>query len=451
MDRATDRDGTGIDRAGQRRLLTAGVVGSSLEWYDFFIYATAAALVFGDVFFPESSAVTGTLLSFSTFWAGFVARPIGGIVAGHLGDRFGRKPALVSCLLLMGIATFAIGLLPGAATIGVAAPILLVVLRFLQGIAVGGQWGGIALLLTESAAPRRRGFAGTFAQMGVPAGVILGNGAFLLIGALVDDAAFAAWGWRIPFLLSALLFPVVLYVQTRIEESPAFDQLRAEAAERNQGVGRAPLSEAVRSHWRTILLGAGLFFATNATFYIAIAGMLDYGTRILGLARTSLLGVVLLVSLLGIGAILAAGAWSDRVGRRRPIVIGAILLIVWAFPFFWLIDTASLGLIFVALAVGTVGQCLTYGPSAAFLGELFAPRVRYSAISLAYQLAAILISGGTPFLMVLLLEATGTSASVSGYIAITGLLTLGAALALPETAPAKTGTTPARDTSTTSS
>jgi MFS family permease len=417
-----------------RRVLAAGLVGSSLEWYDFFIYATAAALVFGDLFFPNASPLMGTLLAFSTFWAGFIARPIGGLLFGHFGDRIGRKPALVICLMLMGAATFLIGVMPTASTIGVFAPIALVTLRFLQGIAVGGQWGGVTLLLTETAGKGRRGFAGTFAQMGVPLGVILGNSAFLLVGALVSDEAFASWGWRIPFLASALLFPLVLFIQLRIEETPAFKQLQAKAAEQSEDVEQAPLKEALRTHRRQIMLGAGLLFGTNAIFYISIAGVLSYATEELGVDRDTVLSMVLLSSALTVAIILAAGAISDRVGRRPPIIAGALLITVWAFPFFWLVDTASPWLIFVALVVGGAGSSLTYGPLAAYLSEMFDARVRYSGASLAYQLAAIIVSGGTPFLMTALLAATGTTASVSAYIALMGLVTLGCVLALRETA-----------------
>src|SRR3954454_1467795 len=437
-----------INQRECRRLLGAGLVGSSLEWYDFFIYATAAALVFGKAFFPHASPLIGTLLAFSTFWAGFIARPIGGLVFGHFGDRFGRKPALMTCLLLMGSATFVIGLLPTADTIGVLATILLVVLRFVQGIAVGGQRGGVALLLTESAARQRRGFAGTFAQMGVPVGVILGNVAFLAVGALVSDAAFADWGWRIPFLLSAGLFPVVLFIQLRIEETPTFRQLQDLTTADAGQVEQAPVREALRTHRKPVLLGAGLLFGTNAIFYISIAGVLDYTTRELGMDKNEILTLVLLSSAISIGAILLSGALSDRIGRRIPIIAGAALIALWAFPFFWLVDTAEPALILVALVVGGLGSSLTYGPVAAYLGELFEPRgrysarslgelfeprVRYSAASLAYQLAAIIVSGGTPFIMTALLATTGTSAAVSAYIAVMGLITLAAVLVLRET------------------
>ncbi|MEV4647403.1 MFS transporter [Saccharopolyspora sp. NPDC049357] len=423
-----------------KKLLGAALIASSIEWYDFFIYATAAALVFGTQFFPNASPLIGVLLSFATFWAGFVARPIGGLVFGHLGDKIGRKPAVVTCLIMMGTATFLIGVLPGAGTIGVAAPILLVTLRFLQGIAVGGQWGGIVLLLTENSASGKRGMAGTFGQMGVPFGVIFGNLAFLGVGAMMSQEAFLSWGWRLPFLFSAVLAPVVLYIQLKIEDTPVFQELQERQEKK---VVKAPLMEVLRDHKRSVLLGAGLLFATNTFFYIGISGLLDYGTRELGLPRQQLLGVTLLTSLVGIFVIFFSGSWSDRLGRRPMILIGAGMLALWSFPFFWLIDTASIWLIALAGCIGSVGQSMTYGPLAAYLSELFHPRVRYSGASLAYQLAAILVSGGTPFIMTALLAATGTSASVSVFLLAMSVCTFAAAFYLREThtkqpAPART-------------
>ncbi|MGP4019873.1 MFS transporter [Saccharopolyspora sp. 5N708] len=426
--------------ATPKKLLIAALIASSIEWYDFFIYATAAALVFGHLFFPDASPLVGVLLSFATFWAGFIARPIGGLVFGHLGDKIGRKPAVVTCLIMMGSATFLIGVLPGASSIGVLAPILLVTLRFLQGIAVGGQWGGIVLLLTENAGGGRRGMAGTFGQMGVPLGVILGNVAFLVVGAVLSPEAFQAWGWRIPFLASAVLAPVVLFIQMKIEDTPVFRELQERKEKKDAEVVRAPLMEVLRNSKRTVLLGAGLLFATNSVFYISISGLLDYGTRELGMARQSLLAVSLVSSLIGVFVIYYAGALSDRWGRRPLILVGAGLLALWAFPFFWLVDTASIVGVAIAASVGSIGSSLTYGPLAAYLSELFAPRVRYSGASLAYQLAAILVSGGTPFIMTALLAATGTSASVSLFLLLMGLCTLASALLLRETRPTQTKT-----------
>jgi MFS family permease len=415
-----------------RKLMAAGLVGSSLEWYDFFIYATAAALVFPKLFFPEATPVVALLLSFSTFWAGFIARPLGGLVFGHVGDRVGRKPALVICLALMAAATFLIGLLPTTASIGVGAPLLLVLLRFLQGIAVGGQWGGVVLLLTESAGPRKRGFAGTFGQAGVPIGVLLGNIAFISATTSLSPEAFASWGWRVPFLASALLFPVVLFIQMKVEDSPVFKEMQQRRADA-PAVVHAPLKEALRTHRKQILLGAGLMFASNAIFYVSIAGVLSYATTTLGLSRESVLVVSLLSSLVSVPVILYAGALSDRLGRRPLIIAGTVGLIVWAFPYFLLVDTGSLVLLFVANTVGGIASSLVYGPIAAYLGELFAPHVRYSGASLAYQLASILVSGGTPFVMTALLGATGTSMAVSAFLLVMGLCTLVSVLKLPET------------------
>ncbi|MFF0533317.1 MFS transporter [Nocardia amikacinitolerans] len=421
-----------------RKLLAAGLLGSSIEWYDFFLYGTAAALVFPAVFFPDSSPLMGTLLSFSTFWAGFVARPLGGVLAGHFGDKYGRKPAVVVCLLGMGLATFLIGCLPSANTIGVIAPILLVTLRFVQGMACGGQWGGIVLLLTESASPKRRGFAGSFGQMGVAFGVILGNLIFLIATAVLSQEAFLGWGWRVPFLASALLFPVVLYIQTKVEDTPEFRDLQREVAEKDTAkIAQAPLPEAIRLHWRKILLGCGLLAATNTAFYISIAGVLSYGTSELGMKRNDILAISLGASLIGAAATAWAGAKSDRVGRRPLILLGGGGLAIWAFPYFWLIDTGKLPMFFLAVTIASIFQSMTYGPVAAFLGELFEPRLRYSGASLAYQLCAITISGGTPFIMTALIANTDTTAFVALYLSLMGMLTLFSAWVLKETNPAE--------------
>ena len=426
-----------------RKLLAAGLVGSSIEWYDFFLYGTAAALVFGKVFFPYSSPLIGTLLSFSTFWAGFVARPIGGALAGHFGDRYGRKPVVVTSLFGMGFGTFLIGCLPGASSIGVFAPILLVVLRFVQGVACGGQWGGIVLLLTESAGPKRRGFAGTFGQMGVPFGVILGNVAFLLATASTSPAAFLSWGWRVPFFFSAVLFPVVLYIQAKVEESPEFRQLR-HAADRKAGkTVRAPLGEAIRRHWGKILLGCGLLAATNVLFYISIAGVLSYATVKLHMQQSSLLTASLFSSLITVGATLAGGALSDRFGRRPMVMAGAAGVMLWAFPYFMLVNTGTIAGFLVAVTVGGIFQSAIYGPLAAFLGEMFAPNIRFSGASLAYQLAAIIWSGGTPFIMTAFIASTGTTTLVAVFVAATGLVTFLCAWALRETNPASVRNDPA--------
>ena len=419
-----------------RRLMAAGLIGSSIEWYDFFLYGTAAALVFPKVFFPHSSALTGTLLAFSTFWAGFVARPVGGVLAGHLGDKYGRKPVVVACLAVMGASTFLIGCLPSAAAVGALAPTLLVVLRFIQGLATGGQWGGIVLLLTESTGAKRRGFAGTFGQTSVPVAVIISNLIFVVASGLMPNSAFLSWGWRIPFLVSILMFGVVIYIQAKVEDTPEFRELQREAAQQRTAVVRAPLAQVVRDKWGTILLGCGLLSATNSLFYVSISGLLSYGTSSLGLPRNPLLAVVLGASVAMVAVIPWSGHISDKVGRRPLILIGGLGVAAWAFPYFGLVGTGSLPLIFVAVVVGFVFQCLTYGPIASFLGELFAPAVRYSGASLAYQLSAIIVSGGTPFLMTALIAGTGSTMPVAGFILLMGLITFASAWFLPETNPA---------------
>ena len=426
-----------------RKLQFAGLVGSSIEWYDFFLYGTAAALVFPHVFFPDSSPLMATLLSFSTFWAGFVARPLGGLIAGHYGDKFGRKPAVVTCLLLMGLATFLIGCLPGANAIGVAAPILLVVLRFVQGLACGGQWGGIVLLLTESASPKKRGFSGTFGQMGVSFGVVLGNIAFLSATAAISNDAFLSWGWRIPFLASAVLFPVVLYIQTKVEDSPEFKELEEKASAGKEVVAQAPLKQALKAHWRTILLGCGLLAATNSLFYISIAGVLTYATAELDMNRNDLLTISMLSCIISVPVVALSGWASDRIGRRPLIIAGGIAIVLWAFPYFMLVNTANLALFFIAVTVGSIFQSMTYGPIAAYMGELFAPNVRYSGASLAYQLAAITVSGGTPFIMTALIARTGTTTLVAVFVALMGLVTVLSAWRLRETNTAEVRRDPA--------
>ncbi|MCT9011544.1 MFS transporter [Streptomyces rhizosphaerihabitans] len=424
-------------RRSSRKLLAAGLIASALEWYDFFLYGTAAALVFPHVFFPHSSALMGTLLAFSTFWAGFVARPIGGVLAGHLGDTYGRKPVVVTCLAVMGAATFLIGCLPSAGTAGALAPTLLVILRFVQGLAAGGQWGGIMLLLTESASPKRRGFAGTFGQTSVPVAVIISNLIFVAASGLMPDDAFLSWGWRIPFLVSVVMFVVVLYIQAKVEDTPEFRELQREVSGPESTVVRAPLAHVVRNKWGTILLGCGLLSATNSLFYVSISGLLSYGTHSLGLERNPLLAVVLASSVAMLVILPWSGHMSDKVGRRPLILVGGLGVAVWAFPYFRLVGTASLPLIFVAVTVGFVFQCLTYGPIASFLGELFAPGVRYSGASLAYQLSAIIVSGSTPFLMTALIAKTGSTMPVAAYIMIMGLITTVSAWFLPETNPAE--------------
>ena len=417
-----------------RKLMVAGLLSSALEWYDFFIYGTAAALVFGKLFFPNVSGPVGILASFATFWAGFLARPIGGVILGSLGDRIGRKPVLLISLVMMASATILIGALPTAASVGILAPILLVVLRFAQGIAVGGQWGGAVLLLTESAGPKHRGRAGTFGQMGAPLGFVLGSLVFIVVSFSTTTAQFESWGWRIPFLASVLLVPIVLFIHYRIEDSPEFRKLQdVELEQEAEAVEAAPVRELLRTNLRRVLTASGLLFACNAMSYVIMTGVLAYGVNHLDMNRSELLTVALIAAACMIVTVYLSGAASDRFGRRPVIIVGAVLVSLWTFPFFWLVDTANIWLVGTASIVGFSLAGITFGPVAAFIAELFPPRLRFSGATLAYQTAAILVSGSTPFVMTALIEATGGTAAVSGFLLAMALVTLVSAIVLPET------------------
>ncbi|GAA2624645.1 MFS transporter [Streptomyces vastus] len=407
---------TSPDTRHRRKVATAAALASAVEWYDYFVFGIAAALVLGDLYFPAGSSSAGVLAAFATFAVGFLARPLGGVIAGHLGDKRGRKPMLVLALTLMGVATTGIGLLPTYATIGIAAPILLVVLRVLQGIAIGAQWGGAMLLATEYAPEGKRGLYGSVVQLGVPIGVVTANSVFLLAGALTSESAFAAWGWRVPFLVGLLVLGLAWYIHTRVEETPEFRQAERALAEKEKGEKSSPLRTILRGHLGTVLLAGGSFAVNTATFYILITGVLDYTTRELDMERSAVLTVSLCVSLTQLVLIPASAALSDRVGRIRIYGFGAAGIALWAVPMFLLIDTGSL----LWLAVGTfVASCflsIMYGPQAALFAELFTPEMRYTGASLGYQIAAVFGGGLAPFVMVLLLEATDTSMSVSAYI-----------------------------------
>jgi MHS family shikimate/dehydroshikimate transporter-like MFS transporter len=416
-----------------RKVALAAMAGSAIEWYDFFIYLTAAALVFGPLYFPGTSEVAGVLASFSTAAVGFVARPVGGILFGHFGDRLGRKPTLVIALLTMGTATTLVGVLPTYATIGVAAPILLFVLRFLQGLAVGGQWGGAVLLATEYAPEDQRGFYGSFAQAGVPVGLLLGNTIFLLISALFGEQAFAAWAWRIPFLFSIVLIAVALYIQLRLEDTPVFRQLEERQHEGEEAESRSPVLEVLRDHPKQVLLAGGAFFVVNGGFYVLITGMLDYGTRTLGVSENAMLAAVLISAVVEGISIVAMSALSDRVGRRPVFMSGAVLLGLWAFPLFWLVNTGSVPLIILSLCIAQFFLGMMYGPQAALFSEMFSARVRYSGASIGYQGASVFAGGLAPIIMVWLLESTGTSLSVSFYMFLMAAITFFSVYLVTET------------------
>ena len=429
-------DTTGQDQQqNMRRVAMTSLAGTSIEWYDFFIYGTAAALVFPVLFFSDDMPRYVSLLaSFSTFAVGFLARPIGGVVFGHFGDRVGRKAALVTALMMMGVATTLIGLLPTYAQIGPLAPVLLIFLRFVQGLAVGGQWGGAMLLVTENAPSNQRGFYGAFAQCGAPAGLVLANLAFLAVSGSLSDEAFMAWGWRVPFISSVLLIGLSLYVQLKLEDTEAFKEL-AEASQPTEAKPRSPVLKALTTYPKEIALAAGSFLGVQVTFYICVAFIISYGTDPEGLniARSDMLTAVLISTLFAIPANFFFGAWSDRYGRRGIYKLGAILTGIWAFVMFAMIDTGNWYLITAGLSISHIFISMMYGPQAALLAELFSTEVRYSGASLGYQLGAILGGGFAPIIATTLLLIFGSSMWVAAYIALANVLTWFSIHALKET------------------
>jgi metabolite-proton symporter len=399
------------------RVALTSLAASSIEWYDFFIYGTAAALVFPKLFFAASlPPFVAQLAAFSTFAVGFIARPVGGILFGHFGDLVGRKRALVTALMLMGVATTAVGLLPSYASVGVIAPVLLIVLRFAQGLAVGGQWGGAVLIATENAPAHKRGFYGSFAQMGVPAGVVLANLIFLIMGSMVAPDAFQAWGWRIPFLLSILLVGLGLYVQLKLEDTAEFKALE-KTEDKAQRKG-SPILKVLAKHPKEILLGAGAFVAANGTFYVMITYAVAYATKELHVPRTTILWVVMLGSLISAPALPLMAALSDRLGRRGVFMTGAVVCGLWSVPFFLLLNTGSFPLMLLAMAAGLIANNLMYGPQAALMTELFSTEFRYSGASLGYQIGAIAGGGFAPMISTALFEKYQNAMAISGYWAV---------------------------------
>lgn len=413
------------DESKMTRLAGASILATALEWFDFLIYSTASALVFGHIFFPSLEGALGTIASFGTLAVGFIARPVGGIIAGALGDRLGRKGPLVASMVIMGLATASIGLLPGYDAIGIWAPILLITARLIQGLGVGAQWGGATLLLTEHSPIRRRGFYGSLVQLGTVAGIIIGNAFFLGILLFVDEDAFISWGWRVPFLSGLLLVAVGIFVQMKIEETPVFKSMQAKARAETAGkdMPKVPLLSAIRKYWPQILQAAGAFFVVNGTFYVMISGMLSYGTANVGLSQTTMIMIVCIAVATQIFTIPFFGSWSDRHGRRKIFLVGTVLMAIWAFPLFWLVDTGNPFLVTVALIIGLTLHAMMFGPQAALFAEMFPADVRYFGASLGFQLASVFAGGLAPMIMVSLIEATGTSASVSVYIIVMAAIT----------------------------
>ncbi len=410
-----------------KKVAIASLIGTSLELYDFYIYGTAAALVFGQLFFPSFDPLAGTLAAFATFGVAFISRPLGGIIFGHFGDKVGRKTMLVITLVLMGVCTFLVGLLPGYAAIGIAAPLLLVLLRFIQGIGLGGEWGGAVLLAAEHAPARRRGFYASFPQLGPTVGVVLSTGIFLLLAGLLSEEQLLAWGWRVPFLLSIVVVAVGLYIRLRIAETPAFRRIVETHTESGN-----PILDVIRTHTKNLILAAGACSFLFSLFYITITFMVSYGTEQLGLSLPTVLYAVVVAALfLGLGVPVFAHL-SDRIGRRKLCAASAVFVGLWSFPLFWLVDTGNWVLITLALAVGQFGSAAAYGPLAAFFSELFSARLRYSGTSLSYNLGGILGGALAPLIATQLLASTGTTWAISVYLAVMAAVSFVCILLLSE-------------------
>jgi metabolite-proton symporter len=410
------------------RVLVSSVIGTAIEWYDFFLYATAAALVFAHLFFPRFDPMVGTIASFGTFMVGYIARPLGAVLFGHFGDRIGRKATLVTTLVIMGLATFIIGLLPTYERIGIWAPALLILMRLFQGLGVGGEWGGAVLLVVETVPPRKRGFYGSFPQMGVPIGLLLSTGVFALAARLPNEQ-FLSWGWRIPFLVSVVLIAVGLFIRLRVTESPVFQQVKE-----SKTIVKAPLIELLRKYPKQIVLAIGTRFATDITFNVINVFMLAFGTQQLGLPRSLFLNAILVGCTVELITLPLLGKLSDRIGRRTVYLFGAVFVMIYGFLFFKLVETRDPMYIVLAYVGGiALSQASTYGVQSTWFAELFGTRVRYTGASLPYQIAGIITSGPAPLISAWLFATYRTTTPIAIYIAVTGLISLVSAYFLAET------------------
>ena len=415
----------------ERRVLAGTLVGTTIEWYDFFIFAQLTATLLTPLFLEplgQSNPGVAQILSFAMIGISFFFRPLGAVVAGHLGDRYGRKRILVLTLILMGVATAAIGLLPTYASIGVAAPILLVLLRVVQGFSAGGEWGGAALMAVEHAPKDRRGYFGAYPQIGVPIGMILATGLLYILRVAMSPEEFAAWGWRIPFLLSIALIFVGYMIRRAVEESPVFKQLSLRKASEH-----TPLRELMTSHSKQVLQAALIFISNNAAGYLVIAFFISYTTKVLEMPVAPILLATTIGSVGWLIFTLVGGWLSDKIGRRNTFVIGYALVFIWMIPMFLMVDTGNIVLYTIAIFVLTVGLGLSYGPQSAMYAEMFPAQIRYSGISIGYAIGAILGGAFAATVAQILLETTGSSISIAIYIMVLTIISVAAVLWVGET------------------
>jgi MFS transporter, MHS family, shikimate and dehydroshikimate transport protein len=418
----------GINPTKMNSVVFASCIGTIIEWYDFLIYATAAALVFNKAFFPTFDPLAGTLAALGSYAVGFLARPLGGALFGHFGDRLGRKSMLVATLFIMGLSTFLIGLLPTYASIGVLAPILLILLRVIQGIGLGGEWGGASLMVLEHAPSEKRGLYGSFVQIGFPIGLVLASLVFALLTKL-PEADFAAWGWRIPFLISIVLLAIGTFVRSRVPETPVFEALKARG-----GLSKNPVGEAVSKNARTFLIAVGLKLSEVSWVYMLTVFVVVYGTTKLNLPKQLLLDAVMYAALFELISLPFFGWLSDQIGRRPLYILGALFTIAFAFPLFWLLETRSVALVFVAVIVAmNFGHGMMFGPESTYFPELFGPRVRYSGASFGFQTSAAIGGGFAPIIATAMVGYFGGTTGVSVMMIVLALITLAAALAARET------------------
>ncbi|MGK5172184.1 MFS transporter [Geodermatophilus sp. CPCC 205761] len=408
----------------KKGIFAASFVGTSIEWYDYYIFGTAAALVFGTVFYPEFDPTAGTIAAFATFAVGFIARPLGAAVIGHFGDRIGRKSMLVLTLLLTGGSTFLIGVLPTYAAIGVGAPLLLVALRLIQGFGVGGEWGGAVLIATEHASPRRRAVYGSFAQFGVPVGVLTSNLAFLAVSGM-DNEDFLAWGWRIPFLISIVLVLVGFFVRSKLQDAPEFQEVK----EKKQVI-KIPVAELLKRQPRTLVLASLASIAPPAVGYTVIVYMLTYGTTVVGFDRTTLLWLILGSTAVWIGTIVVAALLSDRFGSKPVFAIGALTAVLWPLPMFALVNTGNAAAALLAFVVAAFVQGIMAGAQGGLFTEIFEVKTRYSGISIAYQLGGMIGGAVTPIAATALYGAYESSTPIAIYVAVLSLVSLLAVLGI---------------------